>query len=178
VALVALGVSLTAALVAGGAVRASQDGAQPEGPIYSVSQLEAGLAKQPRQWVGRTIRVRAAIGGLDCPAGCTYQTRPTWDGLQRGEWLLELKDSDTNSVVLTSSLAPTTLVMAPQSRSRLLDALNHVPFLETLIPGQRVAWYGRTVYRLRIQARPCTVGHTLCYEGILTDAIPSDPFGW
>jgi hypothetical protein len=175
---VILVVLLAAVVATGGAGLASLSRGQDTGPIYSVSQVTIGLASHPRQWVGRTIRVQAAVGGLDCPGRCTDRAMPTWDSLQRGDWLLQLIDADRNSVAFTSGMAPATLVVALDPRGPLVDALSRVPILDTLIPGQQVAWYGTAVYRLRLQGRPCPVSQTGCYEGVLVDAISSDPFGW
>lgn len=34
-------------------------------PIYTLAQVQAGLYRTPRMWVGRTVRVRAQIDALD-----------------------------------------------------------------------------------------------------------------
>lgn len=39
----------------------------PTGPVYSLTQVEAGLAQYPRAWVGRTVLVRALLQYEPCP---------------------------------------------------------------------------------------------------------------
>jgi hypothetical protein len=165
-------------IAVGAGILVVRDGTEAAGgPVYSVSQVTMGLVYHPRQWVGRTVRVQAAVGGLDCPGRCTDRAGPTWDSLQRGDWLLQLIDADRNSVAFTSGMAPATLEVGLEPRGPLVDALSRIPLLDSLIPGQRVAWYGTTVYRLRLRARPCLAAPGGCYEGVLPDAIPSAPFG-
>ena len=60
-----LGLALLAALVAVAAPHGSGGG-----PIYTVAQARAGLTRQPRAWVGRTVLVRGQLIVAGCAGSC------------------------------------------------------------------------------------------------------------
>ncbi len=55
---VALGVLLGLAVLAGLVAAVAGHPSSPAGPVYTVAQVRAGLARQPAAWVGRTVLVR------------------------------------------------------------------------------------------------------------------------
>jgi len=62
-----LGIALLAGLVAAVVGRPSS----PAGPVYTVAQVRAGLARQPAAWAGRTVLVRGVAVESDWATGPT-----------------------------------------------------------------------------------------------------------
>jgi hypothetical protein len=164
-------VLLAAIVVAGGTIVATQGRAQPEGPIYSELQVVKGLTSHPQLWVGRTIRVRGISSDLICSGTCSDSPGPPQlEAILRGEWLPTLRDTSN-----TEGPGPSDLPILLKPRSSLVEMFSRIPGLGSLLPGRTVAWKTPAVYQLRIQARPCIMGIDYCYEGVLTDAIPTVP---
>jgi hypothetical protein len=163
-------VALAATLGIGGSYLTSRLGPQGEVPAYSVAQVAAGLADQPRRWLGRTVRVGAFVEGFYCPQHCN-SLLPSQQSLVQHVYYAQLVDDDP------IHLSPAALLlMGLEPRGPLLDALSRLPAIGPLVPGQAPSWRGRAIYRLRLQAVPCPATVSPCYAGMLLDAIPTDPY--
>lgn len=167
---VALALVVFAALAAGATVLVGRYGPWDGGTVYSVSQVASGLRSHPARWLGRTVRVRAVTRDFICPAGCTYPGASALSMLRSGAILPRLFDGGPHA---GGTGGP--LLITVGQRGAFLDMLARLPAIGGLVPGQRIAWHGEAVYRLRIRARPCIVGHFYCYEGVLVDAVATDP---
>lgn len=75
---------LALAGAAAGGIAAMAPQPQSIGPVYTVAQVQMGLARHPREWIGRTVRVRgtsyllwweyASSAGASCAsAACTWR---------------------------------------------------------------------------------------------------------
>jgi hypothetical protein len=125
--------------------------------VYSIAQVQQGVAARPRAWLGRAVSVRAiaygcwAVGGRDT-ANCRW--RP---GL-------------VDRIGQTDALALTWAAQSP-----LLHVLRHLPVIGGLVPAAQVThWDIPAIYRIRLQAGPCSVpGDHPCAEAVLLDALSS-----
>src|SRR3954453_7573392 len=108
---IALLVLLALALAAGAVAVQSRT---VTGPVYTVAQLQAGLARHPRTWLGRSVLVRGKVYHVPvmwCSSrGCQPQAQ---------EWFL----------METPQGFPPGLVLAPGPTVRLIDALAHLPLV-------------------------------------------------
>jgi len=94
-------------------------------PVYTVSELRAGLAENPRAWLGHTMLVRGVALGPACPpnASCVF----AWPALV---------DADATG---PGSSVP--LSMGPANS--LLALLRRLPLLGRLVPGPQLLRWGR-----------------------------------
>jgi hypothetical protein len=129
------------------------------GQVYSLAQIQAHLAQQPGQWLGRTVRLFALA-----------QPCPTWGSpsnpLHCASWQPELGDPDDMTLD-----PPLRLAAGPSDP--LLDLLGRLLVVRQLLPLQRLVWERPVAYRVRlgVQAtRPCIASS--CYEVLLLDAAP------
>ena len=124
-ATIAMLVLLTLALGAGAVAVQSQT---VSGPVYTVAQLQAGFARHPRAWIGRSVLVRGnvsrfAVTTLCSSRGCQPQTQ---------EWLVMETPPQvfrSGGQIRISHGPPQGLVLAPGPTVRLLDALVHLPLV-------------------------------------------------
>lgn len=142
--LVLCGLALAAALAAF-AIAARV--AVSESAVYTVAQVEAGLAHRPAAWVGRTILVRGIaypMAGSTCP-----NTNPYCDGIA----LADEAAASPNASTLTITGRPA-------------DAwafLRRVPVLGRLAMAPRDPAWGRpATYRVRFVARPYSLCGPAC----------------
>jgi hypothetical protein len=130
------------------------------GPVYTVSELRARLADNPRAWLGHTVLVRGvALGlglGLSCPSNASCAV--AWPALV---------DAD---VAGPGSYLP--LSMGPANP--LLALLRRLPLVERLVPGPQLLRWGRpAIYRVQVQDVAGTSAHgTQRYAAVLLDPAP------
>jgi hypothetical protein len=122
-------------LVGGLALVAStvSHGASAFGPVYTVSGLAAGLADNPRAWMGRTVLVRGVAGWPSCPpnASCAF----AWPSL--------IDAGASMGRMLPLSMGPA---------DPLLALLRRLPLVGRLVPGWQVLHWGRpAIYRVQVQ---------------------------
>jgi hypothetical protein len=103
-------------------------------PVYTVSELRAGLADNRHAWLGHTVLVRGVALGPACPpnASCVL----AWPALV-----------DADATGPGSSLP---LSMGPANS--LLALLRRLPLVGRLVPGpQRLRWGRPAVYRVQVR---------------------------
>lgn len=133
------------------------------GPAYTLAALDADLARRPRAWLGRTLRLRALLGGK-CTgmAGLYTQSCASWE--------MALTDPAGDPAV-----AP--LPLAWGAAPPLIAALRRLPLLGGLVaPPQIVHSSATAIYRIRLQTTSCTVldDGPVCYGALLLDARQPD----
>jgi len=114
--------------------------------IYTVAQARAGMIRQPRSWVGRTVLVRARAFplGANCPPSIP--------------WCTNVVLADGNALLATT---PTLVAMAagPARPDPLVSLLRRVPLADRLIrQPQQVDWSHVATYRVHLSAQsfsPC-----------------------
>jgi hypothetical protein len=128
-----------------------------EGPVCSVATLQAGLAHQPRVWLGWPVRVRGIAAlclSSDGPSDPPYCHGSTY-----------LMDAGGTTGVLP---------LAWGRQDRVLAVLRRVPLLSRLLPAlQAVRLEEIATYRVELRTmpgEPC--GTATCYEAVLLDAAP------
>jgi hypothetical protein len=127
------------------------------GPVYTVAQLQAQLARDPAAVVGRTVGVR----GIAIPAACS-----TWDAEQDfpcpDRWRQGIVDPD----------GVTLLPLTVGAANPLLAFVRRVPLLGDLLPApQALDWGEVATYRVQVRALPqgsCGMGR--CVAAILLEA--------
>lgn len=107
--------------------------------VYTVAQVRAIMARDPNEWVGRTVRVqgRVVITLLACP----YNGRFWCHAIQWAEI-----DPDVPG--------PRPLLVVPESANPLLAALRRLPVVGRYVPASRALREGRGVFRIRLRATP------------------------
>jgi len=130
-------------------------GAGGRGRVYGVSQVIAGLNRDPRAWVGRTVLVRGA--GLRLLPGCGA-----------GHWCLE------GLYEPAARRRGAVLLLEPGPADPLVARLRRVPILDGVAPlPQRLRGGAAAVYRVRFQAAPRqSCDARPCVTAILVDAAP------
>ena len=158
-------VALTGLVLAGGlalVVSTVSTGVGAFGPVYTVSELQAGLADNPHAWLGHTVRVRGvALGrglglGLSCPsnASCLF----SWPALVDA-------DATGPHSVLPLSMGPA---------NPLLALLRRLSLVGRLVPGPQLLRWGRpAIYRVQVQdAADTPPKGTRHYAAVLLDPAP------
>jgi hypothetical protein len=124
-----------------------------QGPVYSVAQVEAHLARAPEHWVGRTTWV----SGVAWPClGWAY-----------GPCLIRVP-------ILSDPDARAELALGRQTAYPLLAFVQALPFVARLLPPDPTPRWGvLATYRVRFRAIPITsCTYWPCYEAVLLDAAP------
>jgi hypothetical protein len=125
-------------------------------PVYTVSELRAGLATNPHVWLGHTVLVRGVALGPVCPpnASCVFAW-PT------------LVDADA-----TGSGSSLLLSMGPANS--LLALLRRLPLVGRLVPGPQLLRWGRpAVYRVQVwNAASMSPRKTRHDKAVLLDPAP------
>jgi hypothetical protein len=125
-------------------------------PIYTVSELRAGVATNPHAWLEHTVLVRGLALGPACPpnASCVF----AWPALV-----------DPDATGPGSSLL---LSMGPANS--LLALLRRLPLVGRLVPGPQLLRWGRpAVYRVQVRDAASTSPRgTRHYEAVLLDPAP------
>jgi hypothetical protein len=152
VALFGLALTSSVLIAITGSIRVSQ------GPVYTVAQVQAGMAHQPDTWVGRTVRMR----GVAVPPGCVER-----------ESMLCVKTASYLAYIID----PTRLALLPLTQgpaNPLLSLLRKLPLAATLeASAQRPHWDEIAIYRVQLLvAPPATCALAPCYQALLLDAAP------
>ncbi len=131
------------------------------GAIYTVAQVQVGIAGAPQMWIGRIIRVR----GIEI--GASDYTGRQWATLAPAtEASGPLNDADV-------------IVIAPEPPTAVMALARRIPFLSDAIPPPQRPHNGRVaVYQLRLQdpTRCTTILQALpCPVGVVVDAQSN---GW
>jgi len=184
---VVLGLALLAGLVAAVTGRPSS----PPGPVYTVAEVRAGLARQPAAWAGRTLLVRGvaaesfwAIGPttsmghfcylspftcpLIAPNGATVYLMLTNDSVRSNPNAFFMMGAPTNTTTLLLAVQP----IAPNP---LITFARRLPSLARFLSAQGQVPGGIShFYRIRLRSAgsaPCAglVPFT-CATGVLVDA--------
>jgi hypothetical protein len=116
------------------------------GPVYAVAQLQAGFARHPRTWIGRSVLVRGNVRRVAVTMCSSRGCQP-----QVQEWLVMETPPVFRSGghVWISQGPPRGLVLAPGPTVRLIDALAHLPLVgrylrDRLRPCRAAAAMSRT----------------------------------
>ncbi len=123
--------------------------------VYTVSQVLAGVERDPQAWVGRTALVR----------GIALQLVP---GCGSGYWC-------PSGLYEPNTRRPgPILLLEPGSTDPLFMRLRRVPVFNGLLPRpQRMDDHGAAVYRVSFQAvRHTSCGIRLCLTALLVDTAP------
>ncbi len=137
------------AIIAGALVVAQvvADGLVQSGPVYTVAQVQTGLQRAPRSWVGRTVRIRAI---LRC---CQLAPSPAPPALL---------DADGSSA--------DALLAYWHGANPLLDIVRRLPLLSSLV---RHSYGQMSVYRVQLQpGAQLGCGYRTCYSAFLVDGGP------
>ena len=137
----------------------------PMGAVYTVAQVRAGLARNPRAWVGRTILVRGLVIRCRLVEGCVaLPPGIPRVGLVDGIPIIEMP----RAAVLSQAL-PLRI-----SENPLWSFLRLIPLLRGVVPASRQLSPAQpTAYRVRlIVETPCAVANSRasCVVASLVDA--------
>ena len=129
--------------------------------VYTVAQVRAGLARNPRAWVGRTVLVRGTMVVMvfACPYG--------GDGFKCGALQWEELDPDAPG--------PQPLILAPAPASPLLALVHRLPLVGPLMPWPRPLREGPGAYRVQLRAAshcPFPSANPSCASALLLDTRP------
>jgi hypothetical protein len=152
-------VGLLGLLLAASLALATLPGRRDQGRLYTVVQVEDGLAHQPERLLGQTVQLRAIA-----------EQCPLWGTPDSG---LHCMGSQPVLVDQEASLtAPLPLTWRPQSP--LLAFLRRVPLLGGIVPArQGVGWMAPATYRVQLRPVPAiSCGYLPCYQALLLDAAP------
>ncbi len=193
---VVLGMALLAGLVATVVGRPSS----PAGPVYTVAQVRAGLARQPAAWAGRTLLVRGSAAASFWASGPTtgqghlcdprfYGGRPQSCPLAAPHGAtvyLTLMDDSVQLdprrpffILQQAKMTALNLAVQPVAPNPLIALARRLPPLARFLPIQgQVPGGVPHLYRIRLQpagsarcARPSSSSFT-CATGVLVDAQP------
>jgi hypothetical protein len=128
--------------------------------VYSVAQVQAGLAHHPGIWVGRTVRVRGV-------AAICLSSDMESDPQRCSHWPTYLVDAAVTGAVLPLAWGRLDAVRA---------FLRRVPPVSQMIaPPQTPRWWMPASYRVQLRAAAGLCGVPPCYEALLLDAAPNGP---
>ncbi len=186
---VVLGLALLAGLVAAVTGRPSS----PPGPVYTVAEVRAGLARQPAAWAGRTLLVRGVaaesfwatgpttsmgqlcyLSPFTCPLiapnGATVYLTLTNDSVRsnprRAFFTMGVPTNTTTLLLAVQHITPNPLI----TFARRLPPLARFLPIQGQVPGG-VAH----LYRIRLRSAgstPCAGFSFACATGVLVDAQP------
>lgn len=143
-------IALLSLLLATGFITATET---TQGRVYTVPQVLAGLARNPRAWSGRV----ATVGGM------ALQLLP---GCPSGRWCASgLYEPHTRR-------PGPILLLEPGAANPLVVRLRHVPLLALVAPRpQWLHWHRPAAYRVVFQAVPGATcdGHP-CINALLVDS--------
>jgi hypothetical protein len=128
-------------------------------PMYTVAQVQAGLARHPGSWVGHTVRVRgrATACSIELEHGHFHclPRQPHLDDPDAGSWIEPL-------------------LLVWKDPNPALTIMRRVPLLGSLLPApQELDWGTVATYRVQLRAvtrGPCSAA--TCYEALVLDAAP------
>jgi len=113
--------------------------------VYTVAQARAGMMRQPRSWVGRTVLVRARAFplGANCPPSIP--------------WCTNVVLADGDALLSTSTLVA--IAAGPTRPDPLVSLLRRVPLVDRMIrQPQQVDWSHVATYRVHLSVQsfsPC-----------------------
>jgi hypothetical protein len=155
-------VVLLALVIAAGSAglsRVARSRATPD-RVYTVAQVRAGLALNPRAWIGRTVLVRGTVVAMAfaCPDAPGFRCTPIqWDEL----------DPDVPG--------PQPLILVPAPADPVLAVLHRLPLLGPFLPLPPPLRAGPGVYRLHLRA-PSTClfpsSNPSCADALVLNAQP------
>jgi hypothetical protein len=153
--------ALLCLLLAGGLAAVALVRPPAHGPVYTVAQVQAQLARRPRAWTGRMLLVRGV-------AEVTVCVSTTPDGpLLCAPPRAVLRDAGPPA-------ASGSLPLVWAGPNPLLAVVRRVPLLGGLVPVPQVMDWGEVVtYRVELRTTadgPCGAG--ACYEAMVLDAAP------
>jgi hypothetical protein len=125
-------------------LRSSSNAARPAGPVYTVSQVEQGLAGHPTRWLNRRLWLHAyLVEGCDLEAGC-LGIGPDWPPLRAAD-TADTPPAKSLTVDIQYSLMF-------HSSNPLVALLQDVPLLNRLAPRRLVpghqGYYQVLIHRL------------------------------
>jgi hypothetical protein len=130
----------------------------PSGPIYTVADVRAGLARDPEHWRGRAILVRGvSVPCLAMPSAenglCTALAPSGWQA--------------TSLTPLRGAIDPLRVVQG--GVDQWLARLRRLPLLAGMLPApQALQWGSVATYRVRPQQMSAdTCPSALCYGALL-----------
>jgi hypothetical protein len=131
-----------------------------QGAVYTVAQVQAGLADHPRAWLGWTVRVRGLV--VPCQADTADPNLPPFQSC--GGWPLDLLDSGSPGTGAFLRLSWST-------QNPLLAAVRRLPLVGRLLPAPAApARTTLATYRVRLRVAPSAVcSGTPCYEALVLD---------
>jgi hypothetical protein len=131
-------------------------GIAADGPLYGVTDLQRQLARDPEDWIGRTMLVQGSAG--------SYHSWSPPDSI-----VARFALRDPGAPPGTASLS-----LAWGAPDLLQASLRHLPLIGRLAPQPQVLhWGGLATYRVRLRIAPADSCSFLpCYEAVLLDAAP------
>lgn len=138
--------------------------ARADGPTYTLAQVEAGLARHPAAWVGRTIRLRALVAWQ--PLDCAGRSPACANVFSLTEYAADGQATTILQTVLTSRV-----LYAHPRPDLLLGHLRALPGLGALLPRPQPL-LSMGIYMVRLQAAPAgfPCGSRACYWAVIPDA--------
>jgi len=137
----------------------------PAGAVYTVAQARAGLARNPRAWVGRTILVRALVIRCRLVEGCVALP----PGIPRVGFVDGIPIIEMPRAAVLSQALPLQVGEDP-----FRSFLRRIPLLHGVIPAPRqLSPAHPATYRVRlIVETPCAAAnsHASCVVASLIDA--------
>jgi hypothetical protein len=132
-----------------------------QGPVYSVSAVQTGLAHNAGAWVGHTVRVRGVA------EACLASSDPPLF-LSCNHWPPDLADPDP-------SRGSKPLPLTWGTQSPLLALLHRLPLVSGPAPPSAAPrWWTVAIYRVYLRvAPPDLCGVAPCYEAVWVDAAPN-----
>ncbi len=183
-----LGIALLAGLVASVVGRPSS----PAGPVYTVAQVRAGLARQPGAWAGRTLLVhgvafesswvgRSSGGGSWCPSSIVGPQSCPLAAPNGVTLYLKLVDDSVRLdpkrpffIPPQANMLTLDLAMQPVAPNPLIALARRVPPLTRFLPTPRQVPGGVShLYRVRLRSAgttSCNGFPFACAIGVLLDA--------
>jgi hypothetical protein len=136
------------------------------GPVLAAPAVADALARDPHAWLGRVVRVRGSVVGIDfgtCEGLC-----PAWP---QGAYLA----LSGNQGMYRSPALP----LRPGGEDPVLGLARRIPLLGTLVPPAQRLTIDVAVYRVRLQAAQCVTGgppaaQGRCFVAVLLDAAPNN----
>jgi hypothetical protein len=136
------------------------------GRVYSLAQVEDGLLKNPKAWLGRTVRVRAVISVLAAPCSLIV------GGCGRAPASYYALEAPPAASTQDPSSLIQPLPLTVGTADSVSQTLQRIPLLRNLVPGPpRLLEPG--VVRVRLaptQAPVCAL--ILCYQALLLGPPP------
>jgi hypothetical protein len=132
--------------------------------VYTVAEIQAGLARRPAVWVGRIVRLR----GIAISSYCVLWPSPA-DTACPG-WRHVIADP----CVIAGPCAVNVLPLAGGAPDSLPTVLHRLPLVGRLVPAPGLISWGEVgTYRVQLRAAPADVCPSPpCYQVHLLDAAP------